>query len=116
MAYEDVTQFVTSSAKGASGNSGAVGLGKSLNVGIIVEVTAQSGTTPTLDFSVEWSADGITFAVAQPVDTFTQITTVVPTRAVKLFAVKAPFLRLVWTLAGTSPNYTFSASRYGVGS
>jgi hypothetical protein len=115
VAYEDISQFVVLAARGASGNSGAIPLGKSLNVAILIEVTAQSGTTPTLDFSVEWSMDGVTFGVAQPVDTFIQITTVVPTRVAKSFANKGAFFRLVWTLAGTTPNYTFSASRYGVG-
>lgn len=114
MAYEDVQQFVTSASRGVSGNSGAIALGKSLNVGVLVDVTAHSGTTPTLDITVEWSMDGANFGPAQPVDSFTQIT-VVDSRVVKLFAVKAPFFRVVWTLAGTTPNYTFSVSRYGVG-
>ena len=115
MAYEDVNAFVTSAARTTTGNSGAIGLGKSLNVGIMVEVTAQSGTTPTLDFSVEWSMDGTNFGAAQPVDTFTQFAATTG-RAIKLFAVKAPFLRVVWTIAGTTPSFTFLISRYGVGS
>lgn len=114
MAYEDVNQFVLSADRSTSSNSGAIGLGKSLNVGVMVEVTAHSGTTPTLDLSVEWSMDGTNFAPAQAADSFTQITTT-DQRVIKLFAVKAPFFRLVWTLGGTTPHYTFSASRYGVG-
>jgi hypothetical protein len=114
MAYEDVHGFVLSAARGASGNSGAIALGKATNVTIEVDVTAQSGTGPTLDLSVEWSMDGITFAVPQPVDTFTQIAATTP-KVIKTFATKAPFCRLVWTLGGTTPNYTFSATRYGVG-
>lgn len=115
MAYEDVGLFVASADRAASGNSGAIPLGKSLNVGILIDVTAHSGTTPTVDFTVEWSMDGVGFSVAQPADSFTQFTTV-DTKAVKLFAVKAPFLRLVWTFGGTTPHYTFTATRYGVGS
>lgn len=114
MAYEDITQFVTSADRSTSSNSGAIGLGKSLNVGILIDVTAHSGTTPTADFTVEWSMDGVGFSVAQPVDSFTQFTTV-DTKAIKLFAVKAPFFRLVWTLGGTTPHYTFTATRYAVG-
>jgi hypothetical protein len=114
MAYEDNQVFVASAARGASGNSGAIALGKALNVSVEVDITAQSGTTPTLDLSIEWSMDGVVFAVPQPVDSFTQILGTTP-KVIKQFATKAPFFRLVWTLGGTSPNYTFSATRYGVG-
>ena len=115
MAYEEDAVIVAAADRTTSGNSGAQITGKALNLSIIVEVTANSGTTPTLDFSVEWSADGVNFAVAQPADNFTQITTVVPTRVVKSFSVKADNFRVVWVIAGTTPHYTFQVTRYAVG-
>jgi hypothetical protein len=115
MAWEDPAVVVVSGAKSASGNSGAVNSPKGLYLNVLLEVTAQSGTTPTLDVSVEWSMDGTNFGVAQPADSFTQVTTTVPTRVVKAFQNKAPFYRVVYTLGGTSPNYTFQVTRYAVG-
>lgn len=115
MAWEDPVVIASSSARTVTGNSGALPCPKALNLSILIEVTAQSGTAPTLDLSVEWSMDGTNFGAAQTADAFTQITTTTPTRAVKSFSVKAPYYRLVWTIGGTSPSYTFSATRYGVG-
>jgi len=114
MAYGEPTQFVASAARTTSGNSGAQPAEKALNLALVVEVTASSGTTPTLDLTVEWSMDGTNFAVADPADSFTQITTS-PTRRAKTFTVKGTSYRLVWTIAGTTPSFTFSATRYAVG-
>lgn len=113
MAYEDAATFVASGARVASGNSAAFPTGKGLNLNVLVNVTARSGTTPTLDLSVEWSMDGTNFAPGQPADTFTQITAT--GSAVKSFAIKAPFFRLVWAIGGTTPSFTFDATRYAVG-
>lgn len=104
--------IVTSAARGSTGNSGAIRSDRATVLNLAVSVTAQSGTTPTLDFSVEWSYDGTNFFQAQPADSFTQITTVVPTTVVKRFDIKGPQFRLVWTLGGGTPNYTFSAIAY----
>jgi hypothetical protein len=111
MAFGDAAVVVASAARTTTGNSGALAAEKGLNLALLVEVTASSGTTPTLDFTVEWSADGVNFAVAQAVDSFTQITAAT-VRAVKSFTVKMPFYRLVWTVGGTTPSFTFQASRY----
>ena len=114
MAWEDPAVVVASAARTTSGNSGSLNTPKALQLGIFLSVTAQSGTTPTLDVSVEWSMDGATFGAGQPADSFTQITTATPT-ITKQFAVKAPFYRVVWVIAGTTPSYTFTVSRYGTG-
>lgn len=111
MAFGDPVAFVASAARTTTGNSPAIACEKGLQLNVLVEVTASSGTTPTLDFTVEWSMDGTNFASGQAADSFTQITAAT-VRAVKQFAVKAPFFRLVWTVGGTTPSFTFAASRY----
>lgn len=116
MAYEDVTTVVASAARTTTGNSGALPAPKSLNMALSVEVSASSGTTPNLVASVEWSFDGGTnfCAVDTAADAFAAITTTV--RVTKLLTVKAPHYRIVWTITGTTPSFTFSCNRYGVGS
>jgi hypothetical protein len=112
VAYKTRTATVASAARSSTGNSSAiqlVELGNTLTV--FVDVTAQSGTTPTMDLSIEWSHDGTTFFAAQPADTFSQIAATTP-KVCKAFNVKAPYYRLVWALGGTSPNYTFAAHEH----
>lgn len=103
---------VASAARTATGNSGALDAdGQYLN--LLVNVTAASGTSPTLNCSVEWSNDGSTFAAVDgTADTFAQITAT--TAKVKQFAVKAAYYRVVWTIAGTSPSFTFSVSQLAI--
>jgi hypothetical protein len=96
-----------SSARTASGNGTtlAVPVG---DVSFALDVTVVSGTTPTLDVKVQWSHDaGTTWFDADTPDTFAQITAAKKT--IKLFAAKAPHARIVWTIAGTTPSFTFAA-------
>lgn len=113
MAWEDAAIIATSSARTVTGNSGAVICPKSFNLGVQVQVSAVSGTGPSCVFTVEWSMDGTNFGPANTPDAFTAVSaTGNPTG---LFAVKAPFFRLVWTITGTSPSFTFQAYKYGIG-
>lgn len=106
---------LSSAARTASSESSAQtvrdreekGLG-SRALSIFLDVTVVSGTVPTLDVEVQWSHDGTTFASAQAADSFTQITAA--TKVAKRFDVKGSHYRLKWTIAGTTPSFTFSAS------
>jgi hypothetical protein len=99
---------VPSAARTTSGNSGALYAGPNANqVDILLLVTAASGTTPSMTVSVEWSVNGTTFAPAETPDAFTAVTTAIS--KAKQFAVKAPYFRIVWTITGTTPSFTFSA-------
>lgn len=112
MAFSDASPFLASAARTTNGNSGSVACEKGLQLNLLVEVTASSGTTPNLALTVEWSMDGTNFAVVDTTaDGFAAITTS-PTRVLKQFPVRAPFYRLVWTLTGTTPSFTFNAWRY----
>jgi hypothetical protein len=67
-------------------------------------ITAASGTTPTLDVVVQDSPDGITWTTR---DTFPQQTAQgTVTRA--LPGTLVAFQRVSWTIAGTTPSFTFS--------
>ncbi len=91
---------------GSGGGGKAVGDG-ALTLGL--SITAASGTTPTLDLTVEWSYDGgVTFLVGEPADSFSQKTGV--STAAKSFTPKGNAYRVKWTIAGTTPSFTFSVN------
>ena len=73
-------------------------------VSLLINVSAVSGTTPTLDCTVEWSNDGTTWAVADTADSFAQITAAKTTT--KAFTSKGLFLRVRGTIGGTTPSFT----------
>lgn len=107
------SSVVASAARTTTGNSGAVATPAGANLAVLVNVTAVAGTTPSMTLSVEWSHDGgNTFAQADTADTFTAITAA--GAKVKAFPVKGEHFRLVWTITGTTPSFTFAASAYGV--
>jgi len=111
MAYGDPAVVVASAARTTTGNSAALPCETGEWLSLLVETTALSGT-PSLVLSVEWSMDGVAFAaVDTTADAFVAITTQ-PVQRVKLFAVKAPFYRVVWTITGGTPSITFQVSRY----
>lgn len=108
--------FATSSARTATGQGSGVQLPLTAdNLAVMVTVTAVSGTTPSCTFSIEWSNDGgATWAQGDAADTFTAITAT--GNKVKTFAVKGQMARLVWTISGTTPSFTFSSSGVTTGS
>lgn len=109
MAYQTLT-VVPSAARTTNGSAALAVDDIGDTVSLLVSVTAASGTTPTLDISVEWSPDGTIWAVADTPDAFTQITT---TKAVvKSFSDKAKFFRVVWAIGGTTPSFTFQVLAY----
>ena len=75
---------------------------------VLVEVTAVSGTTPSLTVEVLWGMTPTgTFVAASPADALPALTTA--GGVVKVFDAKAPFYRLSYTIAGTTPSVTFRA-------
>lgn len=101
-----VVASVARTASAASAALGGYGGAKVLRCQL--DVTAASGTAPTLDVVVEDTIDGTTF---NTIGTFTQAT--VASRQV--VNVTAPFtdtLRVRHTVAGTTPSFTFSVAIY----
>jgi uncharacterized membrane protein len=92
----------TASAAGVSGFAAASNLVIQLNV------TAASGTLPTLDVVVQDTVDGTNYGT---IATFTQATAVTK----QVIRVDTPFtdtLRVVYVIAGTTPSFTFSVLTY----
>jgi hypothetical protein len=107
--YPVENPILASTALTASGASSAFKLDEpSEYVSVLVSTSAVSGTTPSVTFTVEWSNDGTTFAQGDTADTFTAITTAV--NHVKDFAIKGRYMRLVWTITGTTPSFTTVAT------
>jgi hypothetical protein len=100
-----VITLSASSAKTGSGDSGPVSVERYTEALLFIDVTAVAGTNPTLDFDVEVGpADGeMGFTHTEPA----QITGA-GKALVKLSNI-GPWLRLKWTLGGTSPSFSFSA-------
>lgn len=96
---------VPSAAQTASGNSGTLtGYGPATSLRAQLNVTAASGTTPTLNVIIEDSLDGTNW---NTVGTFAQKTAA----AREVINITTPFsdlLRVTWTVGGTTPSFTFA--------
>jgi hypothetical protein len=113
MADKAVANAHTSAARTVSNNGTSTRVPlDSLSLAVTLNVTAVSGTTPSLTLSVEWSQDGATFAQADPPDVFTAVSAA--GARVKKFDVKGEFFRIVYAITGTTPSFTFTATAYGV--
>lgn len=115
MAYGDPIMVVYPGDRTANGNSGILAVEDGINLSLMVEATASSGT-PSVTLTIEWSMDGVNSAVVDgTADTFAALTTAAPTRVVKVFTIKAPFYRIVWAITGTTPHMTFQITRFVTG-
>lgn len=89
----------------------AMGQSSSQYVTVHLLATAVGGTTPSLTAELQWSNDGVNFASVQTTpDTFTAIT--VNGNTTKNFLTKGAYARLVYTVTGTTPTFTLTASAY----
>lgn len=92
----------TASAAGVSGFAAANNLVLQLNV------TAASGTTPTLDVVVQDTVDGTNYGT---IATFTQATGTTK-EVIRLATPFTDTLRVVYTIGGVTPSFTFSVLTY----
>ncbi|MGW1595252.1 hypothetical protein [Streptomyces sp. NPDC002343] len=81
--------------------------GGAADVLLTVHCTAASGTTPTLDASLEESADGSSWT-AVPGSAITQLTAT--GNRVAYAAVTKNYVRVTSTVAGTTPSVTYRAA------
>lgn len=94
-----------SAARTATATGSSFELGDRGVLRLLLDVTAASGTTPTLDVTVQTSYDGSTW---RSVAAFTQATAITSER--KSFAGCDRFVRVSYTIGGTTPSFTFSVS------
>jgi hypothetical protein len=98
---------VSSAARTASGNSGPLALSDTSVLDLEVNVSAVSGTSPSMTLSVLWSDDGTNFGAPDGGgDTFTAITAA--GTVVKQVQVKGLYAQIAWAITGTTPSFTFS--------
>lgn len=103
-----VVSVRASAAATATGQSNAFPTGTGDDLDVFIDLTAVSGTSPSMTVNVEWSNDNSTWFVADPVDAFTALTAT--GKKVKQFTVKGQYARLNYTITGTTPSFTFSAT------
>ena len=101
--------LVASAARTTSGASTlSEGWGHASKIRAQLNVTAASGTTPSLTVLIEDTLDGTTW---NTVGTFAAKTT----SGREVVNVTAPFsdrLRVSWTITGTTPSFTFAVDVY----
>lgn len=100
-------EITASSAKTVTGQSSPIPTAGRDKMAVMIDCTAVSGTTPNMALSIEWSRDANTWMAAETPDTLTAMTAA--GKKSKDFAVKADYMRLVWTITGTTPSFTFAA-------
>lgn len=98
-------QIVASAARTASGNSATLAdYGPAQTLRAQLNVTAASGTVPTLDVLIEDTLDGTNW---NTIGTFAQKTAA----GREVINISTPFadrLRVRWTIGGTTPSFTFA--------
>ena len=101
--------LLVSAARTTTGASAALGgYGASATLRVQLDVTAASGTAPTLDVLVQDTLDGTNY---NTVGTFAQKTAT----GREVINVTVPFsetLRVSYTIAGTAPSFTFAVVAY----
>ncbi len=88
-------------------DDGAVSQQAEISVEIIV--TAVSGTTPSAQFSLLWSDDGVHFAA--DADTIGAAVTAVG-NVLATVPVRAAYVAVAYTITGTTPSFTVTADTY----
>jgi hypothetical protein len=99
-----MARIIESLARTTNGNSGNVQTYGSETVRAQLNVTAASGTAPTLNVILEDTLDGVNY---NTVGTFAQKSAA----GREVINITTPFsetLRVSWTIAGTNPSFTFA--------
>lgn len=102
--------LVASAARTAAGNSGTLtsGWGAVTTIRAQLNVTAASGTSPSLTVTIEDTLDGTNW---NTIGSFSAKTAV----SREVINITTPFsdrVRVSWTVAGTTPSFTFEVSAY----
>jgi hypothetical protein len=95
---------VASAARTATGTGTAFDTQDVDSINGLLVITAASGTTPTLDLTLETTADGTNYYTA---GTFPQQTTT-NAGVARIVGDLGVLSRWKWTIAGTTPSFTFA--------
>lgn len=94
---------LVSAVRTTSGTGTAFVVGEAIELEATLVITAASGTSPTVDVRLETTVDGTNY---DTVAAFPQQTTTQAGRG-KVFAPLGQSCRWAWTIAGTTPSFTF---------
>ncbi len=103
--YDSLLELKASGAITTSGQGSAVLVGPNLKgkLKAVIHITAVGGTSPTIDFKLQESEDGSTWSdIAH--SRFDQINATGV--YVQEFSNTKKYVRLAWTVGGTSPSFT----------
>ena len=105
----DVGDVVMKSARTVTGNSGWVDIGDAREIIAQLDADAGTGTSPTLDVKLQTSWDGAdATAVDVPTGAFTQVLAVASAQ-IKSLTIFHRYVKVVWTVGGTTPSFNFGA-------
>lgn len=103
----DAVVLHPSAARTANGSGSAVAVDTKHTARLSLEVTAATGTSPSLTVTIEHSADGTTWA-AHPQGAFAAATA--PGTQRKVLSGLDRFVRAAWAITGTTPSVTFAVA------
>ena len=98
------SELLASGARTVSGEGSSLDLGNTRELIVTLDVSTASGTSPTLDVKLQHSPDGSLWSDLGTA--FAQKTGVA--REVKVFTQYHRYVKVVYTIAGTTPSFTFS--------
>lgn len=106
--YTRSRTVVPSRTETTSGVSGLIEAYGPRQLVLLAQITAASGSTPAIVFSVEWSFDGATtwYLPDPSADVFTSRSTV--SNWARLVTPRADVYRIRWAITGTTPSFTFA--------
>jgi hypothetical protein len=109
--YSEIT-ILASGARTVSGETGEIPVGNVTELVAFIDVTAASGTSPTLDgkFQIKDPVSGKWFDLTDL--TFTQATAVTSEMKTKS-GLLGSIIKFVYTIGGVSPSFTFSVGAVG---
>lgn len=96
-------------AESATGVSGSFDNGGLIVAGLFVNVTAVSGTLPTLIVKVQHSPDGTTWYDVPNLTTASLGGLATVSIMLSTLTPLADHVRCIWTIGGVLPNFTFTA-------
>ena len=77
-------------------------------IGVQINLSSVTGTTPSITFRVQWSFDNISWSEALPRDVIG--TANQPVSVIQRIPIKGLYWRLAWDVTGTLPSFLCSAN------